>query len=61
MTEQKAEGLLRLKLNNIMEPFHFYGLQDIIPEAIDEIVVASKKFHRDLGITEVNNAAGTRP
>ena len=37
MTKQKAEGLLRLKLNNIMEPFHFYGLQDIIPEAIDEI------------------------
>jgi len=48
MDKDKAEGLLKLKLNGIMKPFNIYGLQDFVPEAIAEIVKAAEEFHDDL-------------
>jgi len=46
--KEKAEGLLKLKLNGIMQPFNIYGLQDFIPEAIVQITKAAEEFHDNL-------------
>lgn len=45
---QKAEGQLRLALNDVFNPFSCYGLQQLIPGAIDEVVELAIDFSRRL-------------
>lgn len=48
MTEEKAIGLFKLRLNSILNVFGLYGMDAYIPEAIDSIVKEGKAFHEDL-------------
>lgn len=48
MNKDKAEGLLRLKLNGVMEPFVTYGLDVHIPPAIKSIVDLAKEYHENI-------------
>lgn len=41
---RKLEGIFKLQLNKVMEPFRMYGLGDHIPGAIDEIVKLTVDF-----------------
>ncbi len=42
----KAEGQLRLNLNDVFNPFNCYGLHLLIPAAIDEVVELAIDFSR---------------
>ena len=52
MDKPKAEGLLKLKLNGIMTPFHYYGMDTFVPEAISAMVQAAYEFHENLKLME---------
>lgn len=41
---RKIEGIFRLQLNKVMEPFRMYGLSEYIPGAIDEVVKLAVDF-----------------
>ena len=41
---KKAEGQLRLSLNDVMSVFRMYGLQDYVPGAVDEIIQLAVDF-----------------
>ena len=41
---KKAIGQLRLALNDVFQPFNIYGLNVLMPGAIDEIVELAEKF-----------------
>ncbi len=41
---RKAEGQLRLQLNGVFEPFKMYGLDILVPGAIDETVKLAQDF-----------------
>ena len=41
---RKAVGQLRLQLNGVFLPFMFYGLQDCVPQAIEEVVKLAEDF-----------------
>ena len=43
---RKAEGQLRLGLNDVFNPFNCYGLQPYIPGAIDEVVELAIDFSK---------------
>ena len=43
-TYEKAEGQLRLQLNDVFNPFQCYGLQPLIPGAIEEVVELAIDF-----------------
>jgi len=40
----KAKGQLRLQLNDVLNIFAMYGMQDYIPGAIDEIIELAEAF-----------------
>ena len=40
----KAVGILRLQLNGVMKAFNMYGMGEMIPAAIDEIVKLAEDF-----------------
>lgn len=40
----KAVGQLKLQFNGVFEPFQMYGLQDLIPGAIQEAVRLAEDF-----------------
>ena len=48
MDEEKAIGLLRLRLNGVMSPFDAYGMGIQIPEAIAQIVKLAEQFCEDM-------------
>ena len=43
---KKAEGQLRLNLNDVFNPFNCYGLHLLIPGAIEEVVELAIDFSR---------------
>ena len=43
-TYQKAEGQLRLGLNGVFNPFNYYGLNILVPGAIDEVTQLAVDF-----------------
>lgn len=47
MEKEKAEGLLRLRLNGALDPFDIYGLGVFIPGAIGEIVILAEQYHQE--------------
>ena len=46
--KEKAIGQLRLQLNGAMQPFHGYGHDVFIPQAVEEIISLSLKLHERL-------------
>jgi len=53
MNKQKARGLLRLKLNGIFSPFKFYGLDVLIPGAVEETMQAVEEYEREILNTKI--------
>ena len=41
---QKAKGQLRLQLNGVFIPFHGYGHDTFIPEAINQVIELAEDF-----------------
>ena len=41
---QKAIGQFRLQMNGVFKPFQMYGLQELIPGAIEEVVRLAEDF-----------------
>jgi len=41
---KKAVGQFRLQLNGVFQPFKLYGLDILIPGAIDEVVELAEQF-----------------
>ena len=48
MDKEKAVGLFRLALNEVFSPFLMYGLQQSIPEAVNQIVKLALELHERL-------------
>lgn len=46
--EEKAIGQFKLQLNGTFQPFHGYGQDVFIPEAINQIVGLALQLHRRL-------------
>jgi len=51
--EQKAIGQFRLQLNGVFKPFGLYGLDVMVPQAIDETVTLALKLHDRLNGLDV--------
>lgn len=45
MDEQTAQGKLRLQLHGVFQPFMVYGLQTVVPEAIEAVVNLAEAYH----------------
>ena len=44
MNKEKAQGLLRLRLNGILSPFNLYGMSVYFPQVVNEIVEAAEEY-----------------
>ena len=57
---RKAVGTFRLRLNDVFQPFNCYGLGELIPGAIEEIVELAEQFGMRVRKKDVPIALRTR-
>lgn len=47
MEEAKLKGIVRLRINGILEPFHFYGLEVHIPPANEALIALMEWYYEE--------------
>ncbi len=56
----KAKGQLRLQLNDVFSPFNMYGMNILIPGAIEEVIELAEKFAMRVRKKDIPIALGKR-